>query len=371
YRLSHFSIEHSHSAMVWLNLKGDVTDFNRKFCDYTGYAREDLLKMSAETICESCATQIREMDQSGDNMDSIQIEEDLRCKDGSFMPALIEVSRFSFEGEEMLLAVVTDITRRKRAEEVQAQLEVELRQSHKMEAIGTLAGGIAHDFNNILTSMIGCTEMAINRSVDDEQLTKYLGVVRDGERRAAELVAQILAFARQDDNTIKKPLRLNETVSEAMKLLRASIPSTVAIKMSLPDECPEILANSSQLLQVIINLVTNAYQALSDDQGCLHISLDVEEVTTTQAATYLQITPGAYLVLCVADNGCGISEEDLDRVFDPYFTTRELGAGTGFGLSIVKRMVSSHDGMVIVESTLGQGSEFKVYLPILNRGSAS
>jgi CheY-like chemotaxis protein/two-component sensor histidine kinase len=240
-----------------------------------------------------------------------------------------------------------------------------------METIGTLAGGIAHDFNNILTSMIGCTELAIRRCGDDERLGKYLGVVRDGERRASELVAQILTFARQDKTLIMAPLQLAETISEIMTLLRASIPATADIRTSIAENCPLVMANSSQIHQVVMNLMTNAYQSLPEGKGILDVELREERVTVKDATKLLKIKPGEYLVLSITDNGCGMSAEQMERIFDPYFTTRHINDGTGFGLTIVQKVIQAHTGAVMVKSVLDEGSVFEVYLPLHNEEGIS
>jgi len=218
--------------------------------------------------------------------------------------------------------------------------------------------------------MIGCTDMAIRRC-EDERLAKYLGVVRDGERRAADLIAQILTFAKQDDELSRTPLQLDETLEEVLTLLRASIPVSVDIHTSVDVACRPVFANSSQMHQVVMNLVTNAYQALPDARGRLDIELVEKTVDARRAAKSLKMKPGSYRVLSVKDNGCGMTPEQMERIFDPYFTTRHINNGTGFGLTIVQQIVKSHNGAVLVESTPGKGSVFEIYLPIYKGGKKS
>ncbi|MFA6498710.1 MAG: GAF domain-containing protein [Desulfurivibrionaceae bacterium] len=244
----------------------------------------------------------------------------------------------------------------------QMQMEARLRQSQKMEAIGTLAGGIAHDFNNILAPILGYTELALTRVSPADALATDLQQVIKGAMRAKELVAQILAFSRQSPKE-RKPLQPHLVVKEALKLLRASLPSTIEIREEI-SECGAILADPTQLHQIIMNLCTNAYQAMRTKGGILGVSLMKVTVgeEDSKVASF-ELAPGDYVLLEVSDTGYGMDQATLARIFEPYFTTKPTGEGTGLGLSVVHGIVKSHQGQITVYSEPGRGTNCHVYLP--------
>jgi PAS domain S-box-containing protein len=260
-----------------------------------------------------------------------------------------------------LLGISTDITERKRAEEEKAKLEGHLHQSQKMEAIGTLAGGIAHDFNNVLAAIIGYTEMAMEEEQNEIQ-RRYLQETLKGAERAKNLVRQILSFSRQDGRE-KKPLDLKLLLKEAVKFLRASIPATVEIRQHLIDESCNIMADPTQMHQIIMNLCTNAAQAMKRTGGLLKIELATIELAQGEIPHHHDLKPGHYLKLTVSDTGHGIEPALQLRIFDPFFTTKSKEEGTGLGLSVVFGIVKSHGGVITVYSEPGQGASFSVYLP--------
>lgn len=249
-----------------------------------------------------------------------------------------------------------DITRER-------ELEDHLRQAQKMEAIGTLAGGIAHDFNNILQCVIGHAELALYEVENDTLPFQCLKEIRDAGNRARDLVAQISAFSRRSDD-IRKPIRLQTVIEEAMKLLRSSIPSTIEIECRLDGDCGPVLADPTQMHQVIMNLCTNASHAMRDGGGSLRIGLAKTDSPPIMSLNNNKGDAVSWARLTVADSGIGIAKEILERIFEPYFTTKERGEGTGMGLSTVHGIVTSHGGTITVDSVLGQGAEFKIYLPL-------
>jgi PAS domain S-box-containing protein len=241
------------------------------------------------------------------------------------------------------------------------QAESQLRQSQKMDAIGTLTGGIAHDFNNILAAVIGFTELAKEKLPTDSKEKRHLERVLQAGIRGRDLVRHMLTFARQTEQE-KKPLSLSSVVKETTKLLRASFPSTVGIKTNIKSESGFVFADPVQVQQVIMNLCTNGAHAMRETGGILQVELSDFSVSLSEPDTN-GIRPGLYVKLTVTDTGSGISPQIINKVFDPFFTTKKAGEGTGLGLSVVHGIVEQHEGYVTVESEPGRGSSFSVYLP--------
>jgi PAS domain S-box-containing protein len=244
------------------------------------------------------------------------------------------------------------------------KLEAQLRQAQKMEAIGTLAGGIAHDFNNILSAINGFTELAKMESVSHPVALGYLDEVAKAGTRAADLVRQILTFSRQRDQE-RKPLQLRHVVAEAFKLLRATIPATIQFKVSLSSATPTVLADATQIHQIVMNLATNAAHAMRDQPGWLEARLEGLEVDAALVAAHPELRPGRYARLTIGDTGHGMDRATLERIFEPFFTTKALGEGTGLGLAVVHGIVMAHDGCITVQSQPGQGTTFSLFFPAL------
>ena len=243
------------------------------------------------------------------------------------------------------------------------ELEREMRQAQKMEAIGTLAGGIAHDFNNILSCIFGYSELALQDRSISPQLRENLEAVFDSARRAKDLVQQILTMSRRTEQEVK-PLQMSIIVKEALKLLRASLPSTIAIEQDIA-ATDSILADPTQIHQIVMNLCTNAFHAMREKGGALTVSLHRQMFCPDAAALCREAIPGDYLVFVVRDTGHGMDEATMEKIFDPYFTTKAAGEGTGLGLSVVAGIVKSYKGHIAVRSTPGSGTAFSVYLPVL------
>ncbi|MCK4986170.1 MAG: response regulator [Desulfobacterales bacterium] len=243
-----------------------------------------------------------------------------------------------------------------------AQYERQLQQVLKIQAIGTLAGGIAHDFNNILAPIMGYTDMALLKSKETDPVYKDLQHVLTAARRAKDLVEQILLFSKQTEKE-RQPLKMQKLVKEALKLLRPSIPSTIEIRQRIDASCAKIQGDATQIHQVIVNLCTNAWQAMEEKGGILTIKLKQVIVNASTAKLYPNLNEADYACLSVIDTGCGMDEETLDRIFEPFFTTKALNKGTGLGLSVVHGIIRSHQGDILVYSEPGKGTEFNVYLP--------
>jgi PAS domain S-box-containing protein len=244
----------------------------------------------------------------------------------------------------------------------QLQMEASLNQSDKLEAIGTLAGGIAHDFNNILTGIVGYAELALMKCAGDAPVQRDLEVVLQGARRATDLVKQILTFSRHAPR-LESPVQLGLIVKEASKFLRATVPATIEIRTDVQSTAM-VLADPTELHRTVINLCTNAALAMNERGGVLEIGLAEVDVDASFAERFLAVTPGRCLRLRVRDTGHGMRREVLDRIFEPFFTTREMGSGTGMGLSVVHGIVTNLHGAITVESAPGKGTTFEIYLPV-------
>lgn len=269
-----------------------------------------------------------------------------------------------FDGSGKVYRIVgtaTDVTDRRR-------LEDQLRQSQKMEAIGTLAGGIAHDFNNILGAILGHAELAQLDTTSPAAL-KSLDEILLACRRAGDLVRQILTFSRKQERP-REPQQLSRVINEAVRLLRAALPSTIAFEIKLSPDAPPVLADPTQIHQAVVNLCTNAAHAMTGRQGNLVVTLDRFEADETFARTYSGARVGAYARLTVSDNGRGMDKATMDRMFEPFFTTKGPGEGSGLGLAVVHGVVQNHQGVVMAYSQPGQGSVFQLYFPAYDGAEA-
>lgn len=261
----------------------------------------------------------------------------------------------------MLIPEGRDITETKK-------LEQEIRQLHKMEAIGTLAGGIAHDFNNILTAIIGYTDMALRKLPDNDMAVHDLEQVQVASSRAKDLVSRILTFSRLGEHEVK-PVKVSSIIDEVLKLLRSSLPATIEIQKQIDTSQYEdiVLADQTQLHQVLVNLGTNAAHAMRAEGGTLAISLSAIEVDATLRQLHPDLAPGPFVRLTVTDTGHGMTNAVKVRIFDPYFTTKEAGEGTGMGLALVQGIIKGHGGAISVYSEPGQGTAFHILLPRIQK----
>jgi PAS domain S-box-containing protein len=287
--------------------------------------------------------------------------EEVLLRDGrillcDFVPILIEGKPYG------RLWYYYDITKQRDAENDRKRLEQQLIQSQKMEAIGTLAGGIAHDFNNILSAVIGYAEMAKEASPAGSRMERHLELVLDAGHRAAGLVRQILAFSRQGET---KPLKMEPAliIKEAVKLLRSTIPSTIEIDVRLNTTPLFIIADPVQLQQVVMNLCTNAFHAMEETGGTITLALQACDLTAEDLVFHPHVAPGPFVRFTVADTGPGIPAPIRQKIFEPYFTTKEIGKGTGLGLAIVHGIVSSSGGFVSYAEEPGRGAVFHLYFP--------
>ena len=261
-----------------------------------------------------------------------------------------------------MVHIVQDISHRKQAEEEKEQLQAQLRQTQKLEAIGTLAGGIAHDFNNILMAMLGYTDMSRKAVPEGSQIWRNLEQVLIAGNRAKKLVKQILCFSRNEEQ-IQESIEIAPVITEALAMLRSSIPTTIEICQDIEAHGSSIMADPTQIHQVLINLCTNALHAMEDRCGVLTVTLTEIEIESTQVTHHGTLQPGPYVSLIVSDTGCGMDAKTMTRIFEPFYTTKAVDKGTGMGLSVVHGILESHGGAIALNSEPGKGTTFRVFFP--------
>lgn len=303
---------------------------------------------------------------------SYTLEYRIKTKEGKslWLQESGHVSRAADGSLEHIDLVLFDITERKHNEEMAPKLEAQLRQAQRMEAIGTLAGGIAHDFNNILGVMLGYAEMALYSLKDNGDLKRKLQQIIKAGQRGKDLVSQILAFSRPG-KTEKKPIRVSPIIKETLKMLRATVPTTIELVSHVEEEKDTILADPTQIHQVLLNLCANAAHAMRETGGVLEVSVEAVDLDQTAAMQYHDLAPGPYVLIKVKDTGHGMTKEIMERIFDPFFTTKAPGEGTGMGLAVVHGIIKAHRGAITVQSEVGKGTEFQVLLPRISETPAS
>ncbi|MFL6548888.1 MAG: ATP-binding protein [Povalibacter sp.] len=298
-----------------------------------------------------------------DNLPLPPIEQRLYRLDGSSVDVEVRTVPFMSDGEQLLQIAVRDITERRRAERERAGLETALRQSQRLESIGTLTGGIAHDFNNILSSIVGNIQLVLADLPSSHPARQSAHEIRKATNRARDLVKRLMTFSREQEAP-QTPIEVAPLVEEVQQLLRPALPAGVVLQTTIPDDTPPVIADATQLHQVLVNLCTNAWQAMSSGQG--RIELIVSTVSAEEARAKSKATlEGAQRYVCfeVRDDGEGIPVEIVDRIFEPFFTTKGAGEGSGLGLAVVHGIVHSHKGAITTSSRVGVGTTFQVYLP--------
>lgn len=290
-------------------------------------------------------------------------------KDGTRFPVGVHANRVIRGGNATgIRGILIDFTQVKRADEERKKLELQLQQAQKMEAIGALAGGIAHDFNNILSAIIGYSELAmLNEGA--EHCAAELNEALKAANRAKDLVKQILAFSRQTDED-RMPVRVALIAKEAVKFLRATIPATIEIQTRIEERSGAVFANSVELHQIIMNLFTNAQHAIGNSTGIIEVRVQDTEIDLSQENGLMGLASGSYVRISVKDTGCGMTMDVMKRIFDPYFTTKEKGVGTGLGLAVVHGIIKKYGGTINVQSELGKGATFHIFLPKVDIDSA-
>ncbi len=360
-RRLNFAIERAAESVLITDPDGVIQYVNPAFEKVTGYSRSEaigrtpsLLKSGVQN--HSFYENLWKTLQSGVIWSGRMTN---RRKDGKLIQADSTISPLLTSTGELTgyIALNRDITEA-------VKLETLLRQAQKMEAIGTLAGGIAHDFNNILSAMMGYAELARFKTTDP-QIQPYLEQILKACDRSRDLVKQILTFSRRREQEMK-PMAVTPVVREVLQLLRSSIPSTVEIRTSFETTHDTVLADPTQIHQVLMNLCTNAVHAMRDREGVLDVRLGRQELTAQSPVYDPGLKEGPYLQMVVSDTGEGIDPAVRDKIFDPFFTTKASGEGTGLGLSVVYGIVKDHGGMIRVESEPGKGTAFTIHLPLLD-----
>ena len=358
-------------GLLLRDAKFRVVDVNPAFLAITGYTREEVL--GADRVLTMPIGQpeyARALQRKAIAGEPIHIEGEGVRKDGTPYECEVHLVPLQYRGEPHVLGILRDVTARKQAEAERTRLEAQLRQAQKMEAIGHVTGGIAHDFNNILTSIMGYVALATERQADlgDARLAKYLEQARLSCQRARDLIQQMLTFSRGQKGE-RRPLSLPPLVKEAVTLLRSSLPSTVEIDADLGREVPAVLLDPVHVDQVLLNLGINARDAMNG-VGSIRVAVDRVGVHDMTCASCRQSFDGDYVELRVEDNGPGIMPEVLDRMFEPFYTTKQVGKGSGMGLSTVHGIVHEHGGHIVVETSPGEGARFRVLFRPIQRTAA-
>ena len=346
---------------------GRFLNVNETFLKLMGYSKDDLKEMSfKDIIYPDDREKIQELQKDiiAGKFKFYQTEKRCLRKDGRLLYTVARGTsiRDSSGKLQYWLYILEDITARKQAEKEKEKLEILLRQAQKMETLGTLTGGIAHDFNNILTPILGFTEMAMDDVSPGSLVYGNLEQVFKAGKRAQRLVQQIMVFSRQGEQD-RQPVKVHLVVREALVLLKEMLPSTIEIIESIDPGCGPVIADTTQIHQLIMNLCVNAYQAMQDKKGTMSVTLEEMELNTEPAKTNLNLKTGTYIRLSISDTGHGMDKTTMERIFEPFFTTKTVNKGTGLGLAVVHGIILSHGGQVTVTSAPGKGTTFHVYFP--------
>lgn len=282
---------------------------------------------------------------------------------GESVPLEVSLSFERHEDGDIITLFIHDLTARKKMETHRTALESQLRESQKMQAIGTMAGGIAHDFNNIISAILGNVALARLDVPHEGPVQTSLNEIDHAGRRARDLVRQILTFSRNEPPH-RVPLQLADVVHETLRLVKVTLPPHVSLQTSIDATAPPVLADATQIEQALLNLCTNAIHAMTEQNGILRVELSFNMRTTDDSMERRSGLRSQHVKLTVSDTGCGMSDATQQRIFEPFFTTKPVGQGTGLGLSVVHGIMRAHVGSVRVKSTLGQGSVFKLYFPV-------
>ncbi len=359
-------VEQGVDAFFLHDMEGRFVDVNQQACLSLGYARKELLNMTVADVKADSADGEDGKKTWGSPCPGrpLMVETRHRRRDGSVFPVEVRLGIFEDGKRHYIMGLARDISERMNALKDKHTLELQIQQAQKMEAIGTLAGGIAHDFNNILTAIMGYSELALLEVDKNTSLHGHLQQIKQAGKRAVGLVRQILTFSRRQYQEVS-PLQISLIVKEALKLLRASIPTTIDIKQDIQTEAM-VLADPTQIHQVMMNICTNAYYAMADSGGTLTVSLKEVDYDRPINDAGEEVPPGRYVVLTITDTGPGMNRKTRERIFEPYFTTKEKGKGTGLGLAVVHGIIEAYHGRIGVYSEPGNGTTFNIYLPALN-----
>jgi PAS domain S-box-containing protein len=352
----HYLTKYANDIILLMDEDFRIIEANERAEESYGFTNEELLQLNLRNLQSPEEQAIFDRQKSRlDGRFGIVYETWHKRKDGTRFPVENGFHTIEVEGKKFYQSIIHDLSERKK-------LESQLLQAQKMEAIGTLAGGIAHDFNNILAIIMGYAQLISWDIPEGSKVSKGLNEVLKASRRARDLVQQILTFSRRSSQE-RKPVEIGPIVKETLKLLKATLPSTIEIRQRLESNSDVIETDPSQIHQVLMNLCTNAAYAMRENGGILEVSLGEVDLEESISATYPDLQAGPYVRMSVSDTGHGIPPELLKRIFDPYFTTKPVGEGTGLGLAVVHGIIKSHGGEITVHSEPGKGTTFHVYLP--------
>jgi PAS domain S-box-containing protein len=361
-------VERAGDAIFTLTPEGTFSSLNPAFQQITGWAPEAWLGRPFTELIASAEGHERWRTFLDHRAPRQSLELPLRHQNGQAV--VLELNLAPAVGRDGdTLAVGRDVTERREQEQRRTRLEAQLRQSQKLEAVGTLAGGIAHDFNNVLTAIMGHAHLLQEDVPREGRAAERVGEILKAGGRARDVVRQLLAFAGSRGQP-RELTRFQDIVVEAVKLLRASVPSTVQMETNVDPNTPPVLADATQLHQVVVNLVTNAADAMRDHGGRLTLSVGPLQLDPHAAARLLPLEPGPHVRLRVSDTGHGMDPGVLERVFEPFFTTKPLGRGTGLGLAVAHTIVDDHHGRIAVRSKRGEGTTVEVILPEASQAMA-
>lgn len=342
---------------------GVLADVNESICAQSGYLRRELIGMSfMDLVLPNESSRISELLSKQEvSRQGINIEISLRKKNGDLIPVEMTARLVEVGGSAYAVAVMRDITDRIRTVEEKKKLETQLHQSQKMEAIGRLAGGIAHDFNNILTALTGYGTLLQMKMDKDDPLLMYVDQILSASQKAADLTQSLLAFSRQRPVTFASH-NINKIIRGSEKLLKRLVTEDVVIRTVLAPEQPAIMTDATQIDQVLFNLASNARDAMPKG-GVLTIETKQVELDDEFMTVHGYGKPGKYVLVSISDTGTGMDESEKEKIFDPFYTTKEVGKGTGLGLSTVYGIVKQHEGYITVDSEPGAGTTFHLYFP--------
>ena len=350
---------------------GRILDANEQACVYLGYTKDELCNLTIFDIDAALSEDqiIEKWDETHDKA-VLTFETQHKRKDGTLLPVEVTSNSLVYEGAKYSITFIKDISAKKHEEMQKAKAYAHIQHVQRLEALGTLAGGIAHDFNNILSAILGYTELAKINLNPDDTTQKYLTPVLDAGKRAKRLVQQILTFSRQGQSS-KAPVDPSKVVQEALDLIRATLPTTIRIEQDIKPNLGFVFADETMIHQVVMNLCTNAFHAMEKNGGTLKVLLLASTIGEQDHQNFSDLDPGNYIKLVVSDTGHGMDVTTKSRVFDPYFTTKKSGEGTGLGLSTVHGIVKDVGGTIKLYSEVNVGTTFQVFFPLEESGLES
>lgn len=344
---------------------GKILNSNEQACKFYGYTKNELCNLTIFDIESSQSEKeiMKKWDETHEG-NVLTFETEHKHKDGTILPVEVTANSLVHEGTKYSITFIKDISAKKQEEMQKAKVNEHLQHVQRLDSLGTLAGGIAHDFNNILSAIFGYTELTKLSCSDNEKVQHYLDQLHSASLRAKNLVQQILNFSRQSDSEMH-PIDISRVVNEALNLIRATVPTTIEISKNVPSDLGVVVANETQLHQIMMNLCTNAFHAIGNESGSIDVDLTTTTISANDGINYPDLDPGDYLKLIITDSGSGIPAGIMPKIFDPYFTTKVPGEGTGLGLSTVHGIVKNHRGSIRVYSEQSRGTSFQIFLPLV------